>query len=148
MVDEILAPILDAIPLRLQYQNDPRLSALVDALMLHFYETEQEETFSASSTGAELKAVFRTLPATVQLHLLSIYRDIPMVAKAAEEQKSEDEKFRFKARVYGIGALMALFTLCLIMIIVAIRGDSYEAYGQLGEHMRFITELFKGLGGL
>jgi len=43
---------------------------------------------------------------------------------------------------------MALFTLCLIMIIVAIRGDSYEAYGQLGEHMRFITELFKGLGGL
>ena len=148
MVDEILGPIKDGVPLRLQYQNDPRLSALVDALMLHFYENEQEETFSASSTGAELKTVFRTLPATVQLHLLSIYRDIPMVAKATEEQKFEDEKFRFKARIFSIGALMALFTLCVIMIVVAIRGDSYEVYGQLGEHMRFITELFKGLGGL
>lgn len=148
IVNETLASVKDDVPLRYQYHDNANLREMVDAMMLYLYEHEQEDKFSENSTGAELKHVFRTLPVPVQTYLLSVYGNIKVIAKVTEEQKLENEKFRFKARIFSIGALVALATLSFVIIVVTMRGDSYEIYGHLGDHMRFIVELFNGLGGL
>lgn len=143
MFDELLASLVDQLPLANQVSTHPRLPKLIEDYNSYAAIQGDRALIRYEQTGGEFKALLRALPPNELLRMLGAYRDVASLNMDLEKFKSE-QKLKNRMLTFAM-VIIGIFALAYVAMWghSSVTGKAMSQEGVLGHIFSFMSEMFR-----